>query len=105
MAQLNCGMWEKMLLRWCPMEPTPEVRLVCWVLLHWIADEPAFCRGTDRALYETGVFDGVFQAYARMVQLNPEFIVDQVRVANRAQVSMPAKQASGGWKHHHQVAA
>lgn len=92
MTRLPRRVWEKLLVRWCPMEATPEVNLVVWLLASAIADEPGEAARGGRKPFKGGFFDGRFNAWCRAVGLNPRFVLEQIDVAARARVQM----TSGG---------
>ena len=41
--RLNSNNWSALILRWCPLDQTPEVRLMAELLGRWIADALSAC--------------------------------------------------------------
>lgn len=68
--------WERLLLNWSNMAPTGEVRLVCAVLADGIVD-----RQKDPRFFAGGGFD----AYCRVIGLDPVFVREQIGVADSTQ--------------------
>lgn len=90
MTVLACITWRRMLEQWCPYEPTPEVRLVCWLLATAITDEPGEALDQGRQPFVGGFFAGGFQAWCSLVRLNPQFVMEQIARANASKVRSTA---------------
>jgi hypothetical protein len=62
--------WEKLLLHWCEMQETGEVKLMCAVIADGIIERvrhPWFFSG------------GGFDKYCRAIGLDPEFVQQQIK--------------------------
>lgn len=64
--------WERVLIRWCGLQPTPEVRLYCAAIADGIVD-----RKRDSWFFERGCFD----AWCRVIGLDPVFVLEQIQRA------------------------
>jgi hypothetical protein len=66
--------WEKLLARWCGMQTTGEVKLICAVIADGIVDRekhPWFFSG------------GGFDKYCRTIGLDPAFVLQQIKRAEK----------------------
>lgn len=72
--------WEKLLMRWSDFPMCGEKRLVCAVIANAIADDKKDCELSsviNRSLF----FKNGFSKYCKLINLNSEFIRDQILVA------------------------
>ena len=69
--------WEKVLLRWCGMAPTGEVKLICAVIADGIVERDKY------PLFFSG---GGFDKYCKTIGLDPDFVEQQI---NRANMHVP----------------
>lgn len=82
--KLSQSKWERVLLRWCEMEHTGEVRLLCAVIAEGIATQdkdPWFFSG------------GGFSAYCRAIGLDPEFVLRQIERADAYEMTLEEEAA------------
>ena len=71
--RVSRSQWEKLLARWCGMEATGEVRLVCAVLADGIVERekhPWFFSG------------GGFATYCRAIGLDADYVQEQIARAD-----------------------
>lgn len=75
MARVTSGQWEKVLLRWCNLEPTGEVRLICAVIADGIV---------KREEHPWFFSQGGFAKYCLAIGLDPDFVYSQIARANES---------------------
>lgn len=91
MAALGFHHWRRLLGRWCPLDESPEVRLILWLLASAITEEPELAHKGGRKPYEGGFFGGGFQAYCAAVQLDGQFVIEQINRACASPVRVLSK--------------
>lgn len=75
--------WTKILARWASTPESPEKRLIVAVLAQAISDEQDRVKRSKYSLdLNFGFSESMFEAYCRMVGLNPDFVREQVSIAH-----------------------
>ena len=80
-AGVSFSQWQTLLRRWCPLETTPEVKLLCAILAQAIDDEPAVAAGRRAPPFTTGFFRtgaGGFFRYCGLLNLDGDFVLEQI---------------------------
>lgn len=87
--ELNRAQWERVLIRWCDLQATPEVRLTCAVIADGIVD-----REKLPWFFERGCFD----AWCRVIGLDTQFVLEQIQRAGEFVPDGLVKRRHGGYR-------
>ena len=78
--------WERVLIRWCGLQQTPEVKLVCAVIADGIV---------DREKYPWFIAAGCFDAWCRVIGLDTQFVLEQIQRAVAFVPDRPVRNRGG----------
>ena len=84
--ELSRTQWERVLIRWCGLQQTPEVKLVCAVIADGIV---------DREKYSWFIAAGCLDAWCRIIGLDPVFVLEQIQRAVAFVPDRPVRNRGG----------
>jgi len=76
--KLNETAWQKLIIRWSELKPTPEVKLIAAIIAKAIIDE----RKRSLPHFVGGFWDTNFLRYSKIIGINPQFLIEQINRAN-----------------------
>lgn len=74
----NLPTWEKLISRWSELDGSPEKKLICAVIALAIVDVKD---ELYRVSNKVGFFGENFEAYCRLIHVNPDFLREQIKIA------------------------
>ena len=77
----HAGTWEKLLMRWSDFPMCGEKRFICAVIANAIADDKKDYE-LESVVDRTRFFRTGFSKYCKLINLNAEFVRDQILLAS-----------------------
>ena len=74
---LGLAAWEKLLMRWSDFPTCGEKKLICAVIALAIVDDKKY-HELESVINSTRFFNAGFKSYCRMINLNSDFVREQV---------------------------